>query len=447
MKMQFKMITALILAAALFAGAAVVPTRSLGIGVAAEAAVVSNIQQLKYDVSVLENHIKSHGYLSYYRSSNTPAAVKALQRSLNTLEGESLSIDGGFGGATLQSVKNFQAKHGLVVDGLFGVASVRKLHELVDSYEKKSDNFNGKNLIISSYLNSNLVLDNEGGRNTNENNIGLYNRHGESNQVWIAELVYVDPSGKNWYKLYPKSSSDGRFALNVNYGGNFNNLQMYEYSRSGNELFGFEPADNNTYYISSYCGGYLTCSGNFDGANVYRREGGKSGSGDQKWLISDVAQTRNGLDFNVAISYAKTYWNRLDPNNGFYMSNGAKTYDPAKFSTNGNNCANYVSALLLSAGLKQDNTWYRGSYAWINVNSMRNYFTGKGIKYISYPSSSQLEAGDILYTSSGHVMFITSAEPASNGTKVIRATGNTNSRNIDYRVTSFYGVLKTSALF
>lgn len=158
--------------------------------------------------------------------------------------------------------------------------------------------------------------------------------------------------------------------------------------------------------------------------------------------------TSGKLNFNNSLNYARTYWNKMDTANGFYTSSGAKTYNPAKFSkTSGNNCANYVSAILLAGGMKTDGTWNRGSYAWINVNGMKNYFTNnKGIKYISHPSSTQIEAGDILYTSSGHVMFVTSAE-WSGGRKIIKATGNTNSRDVNYQVSSFYGVLKTSILF
>ena len=59
-------------------------------------------------------------------------------------------------------------------------------------------------------------------------------------------------------------------------------------------------------------------------------------------------------------------------------------------------------------------------------------------------SISQIEAGDILYTSSGHVTFV--QEVDTNNNKVY-VTAHTNARN-HYNMTSYYryGVLKTSVL-
>ena len=46
--------------------------------------------------------------------------VQELQYSLRFCNGQNIAVDGVFGGATEQAVKNVQYKHGLVVDGVYG---------------------------------------------------------------------------------------------------------------------------------------------------------------------------------------------------------------------------------------------------------------------------------------------------------------------------------------
>ncbi len=410
------------------------------------------LTQSEYNTIINHWNNKGVSYLGYdlYPSSEKKLAVIDMQNLLNKVMDTDLTLDGQYGSASQAAVKNFQRSVEISEDGLFGNVSFNKLMSYIDitntpTSSQSVPSFDGKSLYICSALNRNLVFDVEGGNSPqNETNICVYENHHGQNQIFRAKIVYTDSSGKAWYKLYPLNDYTGKYALNVNYGGNYNNLQTY--SSSGlcsNELFAFEPDGNGTCHISAYCGGYLEVSGNYDTANVFRREGSKQDSTNQQFYIDEATAK---LDLNAALDYAKTYWNRLDPANGFYMSNGTKTYDASKFSSSGNNCANYVSACILAAGLNPDSTWYRGSMAWINVNSMRDYFTSKGIKYISSPSASQIEAGDVIYTSAGHVMFVTSAKWSGNR-KIIKATGNTNSRDINFQVTSFYGVLKTSSLF
>lgn len=56
--------------------------------------------------------------------------VSYLQRDLNYL-GESLSVDGIFGRLTDEAVKRFQKKHGLVVDGIYGLHTQRVLKGVI----------------------------------------------------------------------------------------------------------------------------------------------------------------------------------------------------------------------------------------------------------------------------------------------------------------------------
>ncbi len=136
------------------------------------------------------------------------------------------------------------------------------------------------------------------------------------------------------------------------------------------------------------------------------------------------------LDFYASYNYAMNYWNTHNTSFKYYVNN---------------NCANYVSQILLAGGLDTDEKFYNGSPAFINVRSFTRYFKSThGVVYKSNPDVSSIKAGDVIYTDgSTHVMFVMSVE---NG-KVI-CNGNTNNRCL-YSVpeNAIDAVLKTSALF
>jgi murein L,D-transpeptidase YcbB/YkuD len=58
--------------------------------------------------------------------------VKWLQRSLNTLLGTHLTVDGVYGPNTKEAVGDFQAANGLQVDGVAGPITRAKLSELLE---------------------------------------------------------------------------------------------------------------------------------------------------------------------------------------------------------------------------------------------------------------------------------------------------------------------------
>ncbi len=136
------------------------------------------------------------------------------------------------------------------------------------------------------------------------------------------------------------------------------------------------------------------------------------------------------LDMDRINEYASIYWGYANPDFAYHS---------------GKNCANYVSQLINYAHVDTDNIWYPESYAWVNVYGLRDYFVNThGIEYIAYPSLSQVEPGDVIYTSSTHVMM---CQEAANGRYYCLATGNTNDRlNFPIYSWSLYGVLKTSRL-
>ena len=57
--------------------------------------------------------------------------VKTLQRNLNEVMDTDIKVDGSFGTITETTVKAFQKKYGLVVDGIYGPKSAAKMRELL----------------------------------------------------------------------------------------------------------------------------------------------------------------------------------------------------------------------------------------------------------------------------------------------------------------------------
>lgn len=66
--------------------------------------------------------------------------VMELQKALVQLGYDTKGIDGSFGNGCLAAVKNFQRDNGLVIDGLFGLASHNKINELLSGKNTPIDN-------------------------------------------------------------------------------------------------------------------------------------------------------------------------------------------------------------------------------------------------------------------------------------------------------------------
>lgn len=310
------------------------------------------------------NSIKSHwdnkgvSYLGYDLRPQyaKKLAIIDMQNLLNKVMGAGLTVDGQYGSKSQAAVKQFQRMVGISADGLFGNTSFTKLMSYIDVSGTVSSasvpSFDGKKLQICSAFNKNLVFDLEGGNSPqNETNICAYENHGGNNQIFLAKKEYTDSSGKEWYKLYPSNDTTGKYALNVNYGGNYNNLQTY--ASSGlytNELFSFESDGTGTYHIAALCGGYIEVAGNYNVANVYRREGYKlANSKNQQFYLSEVNSSASGQRYNANSVMAQA---KADVGN----FNGRKYFNEAW-------CSDYVSKLItekggISSSLKSNNCGY-----------------------------------------------------------------------------------------
>lgn len=290
------------------------------------------------------------------------------------------------------------------------------------SVPSKSPIENNSEYIISTNLG--YVLDCYGGYSENETPVTLYSEHSGPNQVFIiSESPYPE------FFYIRASYCDKYFNVNFNpYSNQYKKLQLYDLtSDSANMLFKMIPS-NNGYKLQTHYGDLL----------AYDKSGSVYATSDyvdeyystfylEKISSSGSAQSLCSLE--KAINYCDTYWNN---------------YNTAYPKYKNNDCANYVSQIIHESGLQDDNEWTPESYAWVNVYGLKSYFCNKNgynLKYISKPSASQIAAGDIVYTSSGHVMFV---REVSNGR--VYASGHTNNRQ-KMAITSFYGVIKTSELF
>ena len=61
------------------------------------------------------------------RKGSKGTQVKYLQQDLNYILNIKLDVDGDFGGATANALKQFQKKYGLEVDGVYGEKSYAKM--------------------------------------------------------------------------------------------------------------------------------------------------------------------------------------------------------------------------------------------------------------------------------------------------------------------------------
>lgn len=108
-----------------------------------------------------------------------------------------------------------------------------------------------------------------------------------------------------------------------------------------------------------------------------------------------------------------------------------------------NDCANFVSQAMSAGGLPQSGTWFRTKNAttqdwgaaWTSVSSMKTWMTDSSRKYWDASTFAACNAGNIVLTSSSHVVMVT-----LNDTVTHRFTGHTNDRR-DYAFSNTSGYL------
>ncbi len=134
--MNKKMILSVILAGMLTAGSIAVPLEGIDppFSITASAATTSQIQQLQSDVQTIANHINYVSYIKRGKASNRYNVVCAYQRTLNTLYGAGLAVDGVFGQASERATRDVQRSAGISADGIAGVGTLKVIREKANAY-------------------------------------------------------------------------------------------------------------------------------------------------------------------------------------------------------------------------------------------------------------------------------------------------------------------------
>lgn len=294
-----------------------------------------------------------------------------------------------------------------------------------DSADTSSSVSEGIKIVNTNY--SGYSLDCYAGYSDIETLVTLFTTHKAVNQQF--QLLKSPYAGFYYIKA---AYCDLYWNINYNpYGNQYKKLQLYTLDKTAsNMLFKLEPKSNGGYGIQSYCGDKL----------AYNRYGEVYGTMDSvsdfysTFYLEDIASSsptvsNRPCSLSKMNEYADLWWNRRNTKYNYYDNN---------------DCANYVSQLLAESGLATDNSWYSGSYAWVNVYGLKNYLEDThNIEYISRPSVSDIQPGDIIYTNNGgHVMMV--REIRNNR---VYATGHTNNRQNLCITVTINGVLKTSTLF
>ncbi|MCR5021098.1 RICIN domain-containing protein [Ruminococcus sp.] len=214
------------------------------------------------------------------------------------------------------------------------------------------------------------------------------------------------------------------------------NTQMGLYLRTGpgqdyDIICGMPYGSVVTAYKSNEGGWfYVNYNGNYGWAKAsYLTATGRSSGNSNSGQSSDY---NNGSHMNLVrlLAYRDAYWSDYNPDYSSYRGRGG-------------DCANYVSQLLsyASSAFEYDDTWKPDSYAFINCDGLWDYLKNDmDCDTIYYPDVSEIAPGDVIWTSSGHVVMCVKVEDGK-----VYCTGHTTD-NYESQKTYFYRVAKTSEL-
>lgn len=237
-----------------------------------------------WDFSKPSTYPSYGGYLQVGSTDDGARRVSFLQTSLNYLGFDCGNVDGQFGSATKEQVKNFQAAVGVEVDGIVGPTTWDKLIQRVGLNDigtdfwiylimkkdwKHLENSASSNVQIAANGNDNndpkqiwhvertsegrykfrnayddKMLDLYGANAINGNGVQTWEYHGDTSQQWIVAYS-LDGEG------YCIRTACGDTVLD-SYGGwtsAGNNIQVWEYNSSDAQKFVFYTlATDNVYY-------------------------------------------------------------------------------------------------------------------------------------------------------------------------------------------------------
>jgi peptidoglycan hydrolase-like protein with peptidoglycan-binding domain len=406
--------------------------------------------------------------------------VKYLQWNLNALNYNCGNADGIYGNATKAAVKKFQSDYGLNSDGIAGKNTLNKMNKVCYSLQDKlcragysctKDSILGSNtrnkigefnsnhnisgnvatsatwkaldqsLIYCTPLTNGAVyriipkcapnscVDESSCSASVGSNVHLWQYYGNKNQLWVAEYA-----GNGFYRfknlgsnLYLDKSGGGNDPSNViQFSSNNSSAQKWKLKNYGNNWYNIVNQAENQYLD-------INCCGQSNGTEIQTYWNTNCDAQRFKFERVNINNTSsnvssNKVNKNAVLNYANTYYNKRNYNYNYYQNN---------------NCCNFVSQCLVAGGLPTNTTFRNGSSAFIYIPSFISYMKNNlNVKYISKPSANQIDVGDVIMTSSSHVMIVT--KKIGNQ---IYANGNTNDR-YQFKISSnyFYAVIKTSSL-
>ena len=385
----------------------------------------------------------THGCTGYF-DANTESALKAFQSAndldpdgiagyytLTALNNKGLELQdklcrAGYyctkdsipGPATRKQIGEFNKNHNISGD----IATNSTMNALNNSLNYATPLVNGAVYRITPQCATNSCVDESTVSNKIGGNVHLWQYYGNKNQLWVAEYV-----GNGYYRfknlnsgLYLDKSGGGNQPSNViQYTKNGTYAQNWKLKSCGNGWYSIVNQAENQYLD-------VNCCRNSNGTQIQTYWNTNCSA--QRFKFEKVNVSNNKLNKYAVLNYANTYWSQRNYNYNYY---------------NNNNCCNYVSQCLVAGGLPTNSTFCNGTSAFIYVPTFVSYMKNNyNVQYISRPSASQIEVGDVLLTASDHVMIVTRKE---NGT--IFANGNTNNRyQLAISSSYFYAVLKTSEL-
>lgn len=343
------------------------------------------------------------------------AVVKYVQKVLNMIYGEGLSVDGFEGPNTEAEIKRFQGSKGLGQDGIIGPATITALSEA----QAASFGCNGgtvSDFVRLAQKQAEIGFLEKGGSSAgngdNDTPYGMW--YGENFEPWCAMFVCwcAHFSGFNKVPRYaycPTGVDDykamGRFHYTGGYTPQYGDVVFYEDQGSS--------VSTHTGIVISYNSGnntITTVEGNAaDNVAVWTRSldqnvhlrvlgfgdngGGSSSSGGSTGKTTSPIYNR----YN-SVEYAKTYWNNY--NSEYFDYANAPERIALAGQLHGSDCANFVSQCLHAGGINETNYWYfkwddhnfgvpgaseikvpDASISWINVQKQMEYFIENG--YVS----------------------------------------------------------------
>ena len=398
------------------------------VSVMADAASQSQIDQLKSDMQVIENHINRISYIKRGKSTNKYNVTCALQRTLNTLYNAGLSVDGGYGALSVNAVKAVQRSAGITADGIVGSGTLKVIRAKADAYIKENTYVSTNAYFESMVVPTSVKYSNSFNLGGTVRSVGA--------KIWYVTGQIIDNSTNR--SVFYESERVGDYTYNIRNGLINQKLRFGSLSQGSYTL---------RYDVSTMDGHSFTQTYSF---TVYEETSSSA---------TTNATSQIKLNLNSSLEYAARYW---------------ENYNPA-YTAHGADCANFVSQILVAGGLNTDSTWHDDTSAFKNVNQLQKYLSSKyqikcylnskayndcNVKsYVTLKTiaMSDIEVGDIIVTTgkdngsiyyNGHVMFVSKVE---NGK--IYAYGHTSNRNgANYTVGlggtwGIQGVIKTSVFF